>query len=425
MRKKNKRRLQGAVQNIIILCLIVSAFYLLMRTGLIRTEALSSVFSGVSPSAASSQNGTINTPQPIHIAVRNGGLCSGWLNETTEGEIFEDFAPLLTEALGSASNASAADAAEFHRALENDSIYYDFAVTLPLSVLSQWLGSSGDKAQFSARTLLLSSLQDATAALYAWDPETDAYYRWDTTVPSDSLLNIAEKHSGNSLEFAFLLDAPYDALSPYTLILQNRVSLNELTAKTVASEDTDAILTALEFNVHSNTRYPESNGTEVVVQGMRTLRFVPDGTVLYSGGDDGVSLLTVEHQGENASLRECTDAAWRAASTLLHDRIGAASLYLRSAVTDGKGNAELLFGYMVDGYPVVFQDDYAVRFQIENNVITAFTLHLRCYTVSDKSRTLLPALQAAAAAQGDTARELFCGYFDDGSDTLVPCWLRR
>ena len=154
MRKKNKRRLQGAVQNIIILCLIVSGLYLLMRTGLIRTEALSSMFSGVSSSAAPSQNGTINTPQPIHIAVRNGGLCSGWLNETTDGEIFEDFAPLLTEALGSASNASAADAAEFHRALENDSIYYDFAVTLPLSVLSQWLGSSGDKAQFSARTLL-------------------------------------------------------------------------------------------------------------------------------------------------------------------------------------------------------------------------------------------------------------------------------
>lgn len=426
MRKKSKRRFQGALQNVVILCLILSAGLLLLRTGLVRTDALNSMISTVSYPGSPQQDGTINTLQPIHIAVRSSGMCSGWLNETTGGEVFEDFAPLLSEALGSASNAAAVDAAEFRRALENDSIYYDFTASLPLPLIRQWLGSSGSSPRYSARSLLLSSLQDATAALYAWDPEQNAYYRWDTTVPSDSLLNTAERHSGSALEFAFLQEAPYHTLTPYTLMAQDRVSLYDLSAKTAAAEDANALLTALEFNVHSHSRYPESNGTEVVVQGMRTLRFVPDGTVLYSGGDDGVSLLSVEHRGEEATLTECTDAAWRAASTLLRDQTGAATLYLSSASSDESGSATLQFGYLVNGYPVVFPEDYAVQIQIENNVITAFTLHLRSYTVSDQSRTLLPSLQAVAAARdSDTSRELFCGYYDDGSDTLAPGWLRR
>ena len=59
-------------------------------------------------------------------------------------------------------------------------------------------------------------------------------------------------------------------------------------------------------------------------------------------------------------------------------------------------------------------------------MITAFTLHLRSYTISDQSRALLPSLQAVAAAwDSDTPRELFCGYYDDGGDTLAPGWLRR
>ena len=255
MRKKNKRRFQGTLQNIVILCLILSAGLLLLRTGLVRIDALDNMISTVSYPGNPQQDETINSLQPIHIAVRGSGMCSGWVNETTGGEVFEDFAPLLSEALGSASNAAAVDAAEFRRALENDSIYYDFTAALPLSLIQQWLGSSnGSSPQLSARALLLSSLQDATAALYAWDPEQNTYYRWDTTVPSDSLLNTAERHTGTPLEFAFLLEEPYNALLPYTLIIQDRVSLYDLSAKTTAAEEADALLTALEFNVHSHSR---------------------------------------------------------------------------------------------------------------------------------------------------------------------------
>ncbi len=424
---KSKRRLPNALQNALILLLLASALFLVLRTGLIRTDALDGMFAAPSAGAPQSTEALTGAPQPIHIAARTGGACSAWLNETTGGNVFEDFAPPLAEALASAANSTAVDETEFRRALENDSIYYDFTTSLPLSLLSRVLGSSmAENSSLSARVLLLSSLQDATAALYAWDPEQNAYCRWDTGVPSDSLSETAQRHSGSAAEFAFLLDAPYSALSPYTLLYTGAAETpNNLTAKGAAEDEVNELLTALEFNVHSNTRYPESNGTEVIVQGTHTLRLAPDGTASYSGGTDIPALLRVEYAGESATLSECADAAWHVASTLLASRIGDATLYLRAAESDGDGSAKIEFGYLLDGYPILFPEDCAVKMQIENNAITAFTLHLRAYTRSDAADALLPVLQAAAAAQGADAPELFRGYYDDGSDTLPPRWLRR
>ena len=47
MRKNHKRRLPNSAQNVVILCLIVSAFCLLLRTDLIHPEALDGIFSAV------------------------------------------------------------------------------------------------------------------------------------------------------------------------------------------------------------------------------------------------------------------------------------------------------------------------------------------------------------------------------------------
>ena len=147
-------------------------------------------------------------------------------------------------------------------------------------------------------------------------------------------------------------------------------------------------------------------------------------TIFYNGGSDEVPSLLVTHAGEDATLAECLDAAWQTAVTLLTDHTGDALLYLTSAKMDRRGNAEISFGYMVAGYPVALQED-AVRIEIEGNQITGITLHLRSYTASDKTTTLLPVLQAAAAVQSDTPQELFPGYLDDGSELLSPLWLSR
>ena len=423
MRKRTDRRIQNTVQNLLILCLIGSALFLLSRTDLVRTEALNRVFSSVSQSAVPPSESAPDMRLPVRIAVRTGSECHAWMSETTAGDIFDDFGPLLAEALGSAGSESVVSEDEFRRALENNCVYFDFTTVLPLSVLEQWIGGSGEAQQVSARSLLLSSYQDDTLTLYAWDPDSSAYYRWSTAIPAENLRTAAEQHAGSAAEFAFLCSAPYDTLAPYTLVCQERFALYDLSAATDLSDNVkNMLLTQLEFNIHFNSRYTESNGAEVVGQGTRTLRMSPDGTVLYSSGGDEIEALRITHAGEDATVAEYLDSAWQVVSSLLAEHTGDAELYLTSVEMDRRGNAEITFGYMVNGYPISLQGD-AARIEIENNHITSVSLHLRTYTVSDRSTVMLPVLQAAAAAQGSAQRELFPGYLDDGSETLPPCWL--
>lgn len=425
MRTKHNRRLLNAAQNGIIAVLVASALFLLLRTDLIPSAALDHMFSSVTPSASTAEHDSVSMQMPVQIETRTGSLCRAWPNETTAGDVFGDFGALLLEATGSAREQSAAGVEEFRRALENDNIFYDFTATLSLPLLDLWLGGSGDAPQVRARALVLSVSRDSTVTLYAWNEEEDSYLRWNTSVSAAGIFSAAERHSGESAEFAFLSEAPYDALAPYTLISQVRTTLHELSAATILEQQENALLTQLEFNVHSNSRYPESNGTEVIVQGSRTLRLSPDGTVRYDGGSETIPLLRVEHENDTATEKECTDAAWKLANALLAPHLGEASLYVLSVTVDRLGNGEVSFGLMIDGCPIVFEEHCAMQVTIEENVISAFSLHLRSYTLSERTATLLPILQATAAAQTGAPCTLFSGYYDDGSTVLSPTWLRR
>ena len=427
MRKMCKFRLKNSVQNIIIVCLLLSAAFLFLHTDLIRFDTLGHVISSVSPSANLADTAKTNVQMPLHIVSRTDTLCQAWLNETTSGEVFEDFGPPLLEAIGSATNAVSITEDEFCSALEQNGVYYDFTTTFPLPLFINLISVQNNAPQSFARAAFLSSSSGQTVLLYVWDAEHHRYIRWNTTVTSDSLSRAAAHHTGIPAEFAFLSGEAYSALSPYTLIPSERIVMPELVAApSLQKHIQDDILTHLEFNVHSNSRYPESNGTEVILQGSRILRILPDGTIIYSGNmDDEISFLTVEHSGETASFRECVDAAWRVITTLSDGTTGDAAPYLLSARTEENGRTEILFGYAINGAPIAFPDDYAAKVEINGDTIVNFTLRLRSYTTSEKASTLLPALQAAAAVQSTSQQDLFPGYYDDGNAALPPCWLRK
>lgn len=425
MRQRNKHLARNAIQNVIILLLIISAVFLIFCTGLVRTDSIDQMLLNVTPSTGTQSNTTQSAALPVRVAVRSSGQCHVWTNETTGGDLFEDLGPVLIEALGSAKDGAPVDASEFHRALENDCIYYDFTVSLPLHILSKWIGSTETSFQSNARAFVLSGLQSNTLSLYSWDSSSDTYYCWSTSVPVESMLTNTDKYIGSAGEFAFLCSEPYNTLMPYTFIVSDRMSLSDLSTTTPGDESVkNDIMTALEFNIHSsNSYYTESNGTEVVSQGSRTLRFSPDGTVVYNGSDEDIALLRITQSDDPPSLAECAGAALDIVNTLLANRIGDAALYLSSASGDRHGNATITFDYIVNGYPIVFPGKHAVEITVENGMITHISMQLRTYTLLDTTTTLMPTLQATAALQTDTLSELFPGYYDDGSDALSPCWL--
>ena len=280
MMRPADRHVQNRIQNVLIVCLVLSALFLLSRTELIGPDTFNRLFTSSVYSTENTNASQTSAQLPVRIAVRTGGVCQAWTGETTGGNVFEDLGPLLTEALGSASDGRTVDEKEFQRALENNSIYYDFTTTLPLSLLD----GSANAPQTPARALLLSSLQDGSVTLYGWDPEHDAYYCWSTTVTAETLSSAAERHSGESAEFAFLSGESYQALAPYTLISQARQTLPELSvASVLSSAECDQILMQLEFNVHSNSRYTESDGTLVINQTALYITAAPKPMRLYSG----------------------------------------------------------------------------------------------------------------------------------------------
>ena len=425
MRRRNKHLARNAVQNAVILLLIANALFLIFCTGLVRPDSFDRVLRTVSSPAGDQTGDAPSAALPLHVAVRSGGQCRVWMNETTDGDLFEDLGSLLIEALGSAQDGAAVSEAEFRRALENDAVYYDFTVSLPLRILTGWIGSTETDFQHSARALLLSGLKSDTLTLYAWDGASGSYYRWSTAIPSGDLLTNTDKYTGSAAEFAFLCDAPYDTLAPYTFVFSDRLVLADLSASAALDESAkSSIMTALDFNIHSSSSYyTESNGAEVISQGSRTLRFSPDGSVAYSGGAEDVPLLQLEQSGETPTLAECSSAALNAANTLTGGRLGSAALYLSSAEADQRGNATVAFDYTVNGYPVVFPNRHAVEITIENGVITSISIQMRTYTALETTTALMPALQATAALPADAPAELFPGYYDDGGDALQPCWL--
>ena len=396
MRRRNKHLARNAVQNAVILLLIANALFLIFCTGLVRPDSFDRVLRTVSSPAGDQTGDAPSAALPLHVAVRSGGQCRVWMNETTDGDLFEDPGSLPIEALGSAQDGAAVSEAEFRRALENDAVYYDFTVSLPLRILTGWIGSTETDFQHSARALLLSGLQSDTLTLYAWDGTSSSYYRWSTAIPSGDLLTNTDKYTGSAAEFAFLCDAPYDTLAPYTFVFSDRLVLADLSASAALDESAkSSIMTALDFNIHSSSSYyTESNGAEVISQGSRTLRFSPDGSVAYSGGAEDVPLLQLEQSGETPTLAECSSAALNAANTLTGGRLGSAALYLSSAEADQRGNATVAFDYTVNGYPVVFPNRHAVEITIENGVITSISIQMRTYTALETTTALMPALQA-------------------------------
>ena len=425
MRRKSDHHVRNAIQNIAILLLVLSALVLLYATGLPHTATMTQFFPSTSASGTASTVEGTAAPFPVRIASRSSSLLQAWPNETTADDVFSDFGTLLLDALHSSTDGQPIPEAEFQRALENDGIYYDFLNSLPLPVLERTLGGSGDAPHFSARALLISVLQDKTLTLYAWDSATDTYFCWQTDAPSSHLSQIMDRHKGIDAEFAFLCGEPYSALHSYSLIPTEVVSMPALNQTPVMNEALiDTVLTQLEFNVHSQSRYPETNGTEVVVQGNRVIRFAPDGTISYTGAEDSIPLLSVSRTENDDFQWQQIAAAQKLVSVLSGTQLGDLSLHLTESHTT-ETTAEISFDYQIGGYPLLFPEEHAATVRIQNGSITEFTLHLRSCTKSDNLSTLLPVLQAAAAAQSSRTCELFPGYYAENTSVLQPVWLSK
>lgn len=427
--QKTRNKLD-TLQNIAITVLTVTAVLLFLQTQLytlIPGGTLDDLLG--TPTDVMDSAAAVMTPElqaPVRVAVSDNNVYGryGSVTTTTADESFAPLKPFLQEALGSARTFSPSSDEEFFAALARPSVYYDFLEPLPLSVLSGLVGGTASEEHITARQLVLSTAEDNVVQLVISDGD-GSWYQCDTAVSSSDLTNVLNHFELGNGYFAYdytVLSDHYSRIAPTSLFLEELPQLPVLSASSQLSNES-SLLENLGFNPHTNSRYTEANGTEVVVEGDHSVRFLPDGTVRYKGSDNAASEneLTVESSGAIPTLQEAAAGASSLLTQLLEG--SDASLYLMDIQRSGS-NTTLLFDYHFGGIPIrQASGSAAAEVQLNENHVSSLTLQLRQYHAGTDFSLLLPMKQAVAIAAQQPGRELLIGYTDHGSDTSGATWL--
>lgn len=404
---------RNLVQNILITLLALSAAVLFTQTQLYNLNLTTSEApSGPAQSAAPAAE----LAAPVRTAVTGDyGRCGG-LTCTTGDPVFAD--PLgrrLLEALGSARDYVPCSRGDFLRALRGPSLYYDFLEPLPLSVLAGLLGGGEDvspREDLSARRLLIVP-QEGGAVLYLWDGGENCF-RASTAVSSDSLEQVISRYELGDASFAMDGGGLERELDPCSLLPAQPPELPSFTLGDPLAGGTDWLLSALGFNPRSRTRHTESSGTELIIDGDRTLRIRPDNTIHYQSGNEPI--LRVKAAGDLPTAREAALGAGSLLSSLLAPVSGELQPWLQSLRRSGDVTA-LRFGYQLKGVPVRFQDGgFAAEITLTGSAVTALSLRFRQYNAAEEPSLLLPLPQALAVAAASPGKELSIGYVERGGE---------
>ncbi len=400
------------VQNLLITVLFVLAVILFVQTQLYN---LGLDAASLAPRPAPAETApTAPTPQlsaPVRVAITGAFGRYGSLTLSTSGETFDT--PLghsLAEALGSAQDFTPCGEAEFLAALEGPSLYYDFMETLPLSVLSGLLNSTtASPEDRSARCLAIFGQPDGSARLYLWDGAA-SYCYCPTALSAGSIEQVVGQYELGGAWFAQDLGA--EGVRPNSLFLEELPSLPVLSSADPLG-DTDWLLTALGFNPRSRTRYVDASGTEIIMDGSRSLRILANKTVRYqSGGEPSMHIDAAE---ELPTLWEAATGTSAVLSNLLNAAGGDAAPYLQGIRQSGAVTT-LHFGYQYGGMPIRIPNGSAVEVTLTGTSITSLTLRLRTYAPTEELTVLLPLRQALAVAARQPGAELSIAYVDRGGD---------
>lgn len=413
-----KRSRRDSIQNIVIALLSVLAVLLFLQSqrfslGPQTGELLSSSSDAPISTAPLGQNTPLTLP--VRAAVTGSYGRYGSVTLTTGDEAFEPLRVLLAEAVNSARSPNLCSVQSLQDALQSPSLYCDFLSPLPLPILAEAVWASSEQA-FQARFLVLSG-QEETVSLYLWDGAS-LCYRCETELASQDLKTTVNLYESGNAHFAW--DLPESTLSPFSLLPDTLPELSTLSAAAALS-DTDRLLTLLDFNPNTNYRYPESDGSETVVEGERSVRIRPNGTVVYSSG--GESILVVKAQGDRPTPLEAASGASALLNELLASVTSDAKLFLTGVQQNGTATT-VTFDYQIEGIPIRFSDGgSAAEVLLEGTAVSGVTLRFRQYNATGDNSLLLPLTQALAIAAGEPGQELSIGYVDNGTDTASACWL--
>lgn len=411
----NKRKKWSEhIKTALIILLSCSAVYLLSLSGLVSSATLQSLRPGSTDVHETVTSHRGSTPLVISVNLGDGQRYGVKYDAQALGGLYSGFSAVLGEALGSAGEPTAVSSRQWQQALNEKSIYLDFLYPQPLTNLASGLGvqMSSAAAQSWAARLCLAPADGMLLLYYCSGGE---YFSCATALRPESL-NISGELVSNGAAFAWENGAGNGDAD--FLILRDMPeipALNVTNTVSAAMED-DGLLTLAEMNAVIASRYPESDGSSVYVEGERTLRVSLNGTVTYR------YYVPEEELGSSGNVAPAIEAAWNFAESTVGAHCGAAELHLADAFFDEGEQAWCVeFLYVVNGLPVeLSRDGRAARVYVRGETVVSAELTFRSFTSGDGLLVPLPEKQAVAALQAEGATA-HLAYFE-GAEAYTAAW---
>lgn len=417
----NKKLIVNFLQNLALLTLTVTAMLLLMRFPMLEGVVSGRMRAILSAPESAVQHSVDLTGAvaAVHLVVTDetGFGRYAKINAPTAGMEFQKLEPLLRGAIGSATDSREATHAEFRTAMETPGIYVDLTTALPVSAVAAWLGEQfvGDD---SVRALALTTARE-TAMLF-FLREDGSLLRCECALTSSAVREVAAEFQPNGGQFAY--ESEYGTLAPYTVFVQTVDSVAKVDASIPGGYSAYNLLTALNFNAHTNSRYFESSGTEVVMQAPHFLWIGTDGSVHYSSDGEVTDPLYRLNCAEEAPNAVEVLRGTYLLATALSSGTAAATLSLEQIERTETGWT-VSFGYRYDGVSVRLGNERAaLRVVVTGDTITEFDYFCRAYTPTQEETVLLPPSMAVAIASVYNGGELTLAYVDDGGSVHGAHW---
>lgn len=364
---------------------------------------------------------------PLGISVKNElGRSGAVYDENTADSIYSQTRGLLHDAIKTADRGTVVDENAWRTAITTTpSILYDYQCDVPMSVVSFWMGRSGQEVFGNHRIRYLClAMIDKTVYLYGKDRAGTVRFCFSTEVEAETfrtqLTAIRPNETRLAAEGAEGIGAE-QLLSPMTQV--PTLSVTNV-SKLLGEEEIDTLLKTLDFNPNTASYHVEQDGTRMYVEDIDTIKILPNGRVEYrnirgeSGYDGGIEVAA----DGTSTIWEKVEVARELVSALDGLCGSAGRLYLEQ-VTETEDQVEIIFCREVGGVPLdCGEGGWTARVLIEGNRVTELGFVMRRYEVTNAPCVILPATLAAATMDRNARQEISLRYLDRGAEIAEAAW---
>jgi len=420
----SKKRAFEWAKTALLVILLASAMFLGWRTELLNDffgdlPLFGSVAGLVQDSPVAETVGVIakEAARPLTIVIigEDGGRFAVRYDTDARNSAYERTRSILAEALGSASAPVEISENQWRAALSGPGVYYEYATPVRLSVLGGWLGTRmPDITEDSLLRRVYVEFGRERNRIYIQDYDSGLFYGADAATSAERAQELGT-YVPNDAQFAFETAIQAADSAPYMVIMPGNIHPDVSADFSGSAEELlNIVLDALGHGDEMNTIGYDAGGALVSIGTQFRVIINPDGRVLYRR-TDGLPPIGLGPAPDEGGLIEL-------ARIIVAETIGLggdAEVFFESFEYDQDDNGVVTFGYYIAGGRVHLREDrHAARITFSEAMAIDVELNFRTFTQTADHTTMLPELQALAAARG----EFKLSYSDTGPDRLQPFW---